>query len=480
MKKRLEINHKVLDAALPPMSKEYENRANQVLYQVTTQQEEPVVKKKISAGLMLALVLILTLTIAAVAATMLWESYVPQVKQMEHERGAYAGWPVEDKMELMHVLVDNGNIAESEDTRRLFDETTPEEEAHAIADKLLMELTQVEDASEINMELITYSIMGFYESWTPEQRVWWQQITNMYRSPEMIESDTFVVPTAEDISEEEAIEIARSAIVDAYGLSDDYFDHNSHAVADLYVTEQRPDYRRWSIILQVYREGSDSYVEKSFSAVVDNTGKIIADPDIDMPNVVDAASSYREIMSLHDRMDKDPVFMTVRAFDEEYNPIYSFGTISLEAKAYFSEHIRPLILKAVEENPDSELNDYLPVAQTQYVYGLPGADCITEEAAQALAREAILAQRPIAAEMLERYTVQTVFFDITNPDKPLWKFYFEPDALNLYEMEGKGLLKASDWEAGYKVELDARDGTIARLWVQKKLRDPDDAMMYMY
>ena len=242
---------------------------------------ETVVKKKVSLGLVFAIVLLLV-TVAAVAATILWENYAAQVKQTEHEQGSYANWQVKDKIELIRVLTDNGHIEESDATNQLFSENVSEFDAHRIADRLIMEMTRVADVQDINLDVITYSIMGFIDTWMPEQRVWWQQITNMYRHPDMIENDTFVTSGPKDITEREAVEIARQAIISANALPEDYFDKNARAIADLYVTEQRPDYRRWNVIFNVYRDGSD-YLVRGYGAVVDNTGAVIADPDVGRP-----------------------------------------------------------------------------------------------------------------------------------------------------------------------------------------------------
>ena len=47
---------------------------------------EKVVKKKISVGLVFVLVMLLAGTVA-LAASLLWQDYVPQMKQTEHEMG---------------------------------------------------------------------------------------------------------------------------------------------------------------------------------------------------------------------------------------------------------------------------------------------------------------------------------------------------------------------------------------------------------
>ena len=95
-------------------------------------------------------------------------------------------------------------------------------------------------------------------------------------------TDTFVNPTESDFPQEEAIRIAKEAILKAYSLPDDALKH-VRIVTNLYVTKERPDYRRWFVQFQVLREGSDNYVEKYYSCIVDPDGKVVNDVVIRLP-----------------------------------------------------------------------------------------------------------------------------------------------------------------------------------------------------
>ena len=244
--------------------------------------EKPV-KRKLSVGLVFAVVLLLV-AFAAVAATLLWENYAAQVKRTENEQGTYVHWQTKDKIDLVKALIEMGYVEETDETDRLFDSSASEEDVHIIADQLLMDLTQ-RDAGDISAAEITYAVMGYFTAWTPEQRVWWQELMG-YESGAV---DTFVRPGSHDISEEDAIRIAKNRLIEAYGFERDYFDKDHvDASADLYTTNNRPDYRRWMVIFSIYRGGSND-LERAYSAVVDNTGTVIADPDVEMPLPGDGA-----------------------------------------------------------------------------------------------------------------------------------------------------------------------------------------------
>ena len=79
---------------------------------------EMIVKKKLSVGFVIAMVL-LVLALSALAATILWENYVGGLMQKEQQIGTYAQWGVADKEALVEALVEMGHIEENEKTDKL-------------------------------------------------------------------------------------------------------------------------------------------------------------------------------------------------------------------------------------------------------------------------------------------------------------------------------------------------------------------------
>lgn len=246
---------------------------------------EVVVKRKMPIALIIGIVLMLSGAVA-IAATLLWQDYVPQMKQTEHEMGDYVEWPAVRRIQLAKDIVATGYLDESEDTQILSSETDTERDKAAAADRLMLKLTGLEDVKEIHSTLITYAIMGQEDTWTPEQRVWWNGIVTMYGDDGA--TDTLIVPTKDVLSEQNAIAIARAAIQEAYGFDYAYMS-SLHPVASLYTTDERPDYKRWDIQFKKYREGSSTYVEKVYSAVVDENGEVISDPDVGIDHPAEKA-----------------------------------------------------------------------------------------------------------------------------------------------------------------------------------------------
>ena len=127
---------RVMDACLPGL----ENRPDfdrDVLRQV---RGEVKVKKKLSVGFVLVIVLVLA-AVTALAAALLWEQQVVPMKEIEQAEGDYVNWSISQKQALIRALIDSGNIEETAETARLFDDSTGETEKQAIANQLVLTLT---------------------------------------------------------------------------------------------------------------------------------------------------------------------------------------------------------------------------------------------------------------------------------------------------------------------------------------------------
>ena len=444
---------RVMDACLPGL----ENRPDfdrDVLRQV---RGEVKVKKKLSVGFVLVIVLVLA-AVTALAAALLWEQQVVPMKEIEQAEGDYVNWSISQKQALIRALIDSGNIEETAETARLFDDSTGETEKQAIANQLVLTLTGQTDVKEINVDIITYAIMGSTDKWTLEQRVWWQQVTNQFRNSGD-DPDILITPNGKEPTETEAIAIAKAAILSAYELPSDALD-NAQAVANLYVTDQRPDYRRWDVQFKVFRDGSDSYTERIYVAIVDEQGKIIADPDVSMPSVNDMAAIYKNMKSNDGNSVAD---MYMQYMKQAGNKIFQLW--SLEEKAEFSRNVAPLVRAAVESGDLSQLNiggepDIDVVALSSYSYGLPQEQDIPQADAYTIAKQALVDAYQLDDETIALYDNPYFYFDTTNPNVTLWKIVFWPSYSSAEKFpdgfaSGQGHLR-------YKVELNSCTGEITK------------------
>ena len=418
------------------------------------EEELPNRRKRRAAALIVAAVLALA-GMGALAASLLWREQAASMKQVEQTEGDYAGWAIEDKAALVRALVDSGYLAQGGETERLFDEGTPEAERHAIADALLLALTGQTEVAEISVDIITYAVMGAEDTWTPEERVWWQQLTRRFDGDDGAD-DTFLVPDGSVISEAQAVAAARTAILSAQGLEDGALDA-AQPVADLYVTQQQPDRPRWNVQFKLFREGSDSYVERVYSAVVDaRSGEVISDPDTGVLHPGEDAVPQPTPV----RPDT-PLFQAIDAMAQSVQrDIASFGAWPLSLKAEYARDIAPRVRAIVDSGDLTPLDNgagpnLYVIAAATYDYGLPGEGDLAQEEALERARETVRERFGLSQEALSRYTDVLVYFDATDPDAPLWRFVFQP------EMDARDALGQTQYDLRYRVEIASPAGDVA-------------------
>lgn len=400
--------------------------------------------KRVSVGLAVAVALLI-LALGALAATLLWEQYVGWMIGKEQEAGAYAQWSAGDKAALVEALVEMGYVETIPETQALLDGDLPEADRAALADRLVLDfLAQspyIQDyttsfnhqVDSVTSGLLTMAILGSQDEWPAEKRVWWQRLMHPHVSS--VNDMPFVNPEPGDLSEEEAIALARRVVTDVLNVPESELDA-AQAVADLYVTDERPEYRRWFVTFNIFAEGSRQDVERWYEVFIDSAGNLIADPD--------------------------------------------YGTELPEAKAGYSADARERVLAALERGDLAALtNPYVRypaphgelIASTACAYGLPGEDDIPLDEAWSLARLYLWNAYGLDEQESADSYLCYEYYDITAPERPLWKFVFTPESF-----EGMSAVPV------YKVELDAYTGEPVSMrrdeWKEIFARPPYDPIWY--
>ena len=158
-----------------------------------------------------ALVLFLVPAYANVGATSLtWEEYAKEVRMLEESIGFYEDWPIAQKEKLIRALVDMGHIRESSATAQFLEASMSEENRHALADQIMLRFLggdsnpfgSKDGVRAIRWESLTNVILGKPSTWTLKERVWYQQMTNMFGRED---PDTLVLPNEDDLPEKEAV-----------------------------------------------------------------------------------------------------------------------------------------------------------------------------------------------------------------------------------------------------------------------------------
>ena len=412
-----------------------------------------------------------------------WETYAQKVRIHEEAEGIYADWDIADKQDLIESLIQMNAMSESAATRRLLEGDLSTESKHALADQIILRflggssnaLVRKDGVRAVRWNTLTNAIMGDPSTWTLEEKVGYQQLSNMFGHKD---PDTLVLPTEEDLSEDEAIEIARRAITHAYGLQEDTLDGYLPG-ALLYITENdygdydpRPDYRRWNIQFLSYQYG-DVTACNAYTAIVDENGHVIGDDELGIPHVQQQAIESKT------RLDAStPAIVEIfRQYAESEGSFFAWQW-TYEAKASYSHEIRSKVLTALESGKTSVLSNpsfcQEPVQEiinsTVFAYGLPQKEHLPIEEALSAAAFSVMENYGLSGDDLEEFSTYAAF-DITNSQQPLWKFLYCPDSFE--DMEDVML---------YKIEMDAQSGeTLAALsidWDQLFLGTGYEQLLY--
>jgi len=164
---------------------------------------------------------------------------------------------------------------------------------------------------------------------------------------------------------------------------------------------------------------------------------------------------------------------------------WNFSNWSLEEKAAFTQKWKPIIDEYIETNPYLANRNPLAYYATRHVYGIPGPDDIPQETARGIAQEVALGLGANPESI--QYRQYNFNYAVTDPAQPIWNvFLYSAEPLHIKrEMEDFLANVVNDFSAipkeimdaydefmaqennanGYRVLIDARTGAIVDVHV---------------
>jgi hypothetical protein len=425
--------------------------------------EEPIVKKKISFVMVVVLVLILAAGVALALAS--WQDTAKQIVVTEQESGYYENWPVEKKAALVKALVEQGYTEKTEAVEKLLSNKLSDTEAGAAADEALKAFTGRE-VSEISFMEIMQATWGPFEQWTKEEQAWYSQL--MVDMGLQGEDHTLYVLPSGPVDEAKAIAIARREIAQGYGVSESVLDAYT-VTTSFQVPEFVLDNQSWWYV-ELNAKDDIPETERLFNTfwvfVHPETGELYESVE----SLLESKTAYEEQA---DKRRNDPLTKKLVEFCDAHGT-YLQG-ISLDAKALWSKTIAEEVLKRYAQEPD--FFSVKDAAFSSFTYGLPDEKSLSQADALELAKKALVDPLGRKEEELRFFLHKPdVYYDITNTDKPLWKFFFHmPSQYDSDEAFGAEVLAYYGENVrvpNYKVELDARTGEITAAYAVD-LKDVD-------
>lgn len=418
---------------------------------------EKIVKRKISTALVFALVIMLAAGVAL--AVMSLRDAGRQIVETEQTDGTYKNWPIEKRVSLARALIELGYAEKTQDAIDLLAGKVSEQDAGRIADAVLMAFTGKE-ITEISFMEIMQAALGPFDKWTKEEQAWHSQLM-VDMGLQGSDHTLYVLPTG-PVDEAEAVSIARREIASAFGVSEAVFDGYALATSFQVPEFAEPDDTQayWYVEFMPLEstQGADKPFYTTWVFVHPETGELLISAE-------EIAAEHRASEERRIAMDSDPLYQEMGRFYQEKG--FGENAWSLEDKAEWSRLFAPEIRKRMQAE-EPEHFDYTVGGMAMHDYGLPDEKSISQEEAFAIATQEIVDSLGRAEAEIPFYTHKyNVYYDVANPERPLWKFFFfMPNEYDMDEAYAKQVIDyyGEDGERlpNLKVELDAYTGEVVQ------------------
>lgn len=170
-------------------------------------------KKKASVGMAILLCAVL-LSACALAAALLWQETAETIAPLEGAHGYYDTWSTEEKVQLVRILHDAGELPDSPLLTALLGEQAADMDA--LCDQIMTDYVNG-TADTVTLESILQQLHGDISTWTDEEKVWYEDL--LERNGLLGDSSGYALPGTGEISREDALQIASRFFADL-GLID--------------------------------------------------------------------------------------------------------------------------------------------------------------------------------------------------------------------------------------------------------------------
>lgn len=176
------------------------------------------VKRKLSVGLIAAIVLMLA-TLATALAVTLSKAYFEDVAKLQSKSGYYEDWSLSEKLYFLNLMIDYDVVTKDDELAAILDGSMTDADRERALDSFVAEKYGVNGRIDpVGLESILIKEKGELIFWSLEDKAWYN---DLYESNGILGYDVCLMsmPGENAIPPEEATAIAKSAIMDAYQLT---------------------------------------------------------------------------------------------------------------------------------------------------------------------------------------------------------------------------------------------------------------------
>ncbi len=378
------------------------------------------VKKKISVGLVLALVLMLAAVTALAAMTL--NALYERTLEKEGQSGLIQDWSTSDKVALVDWMVEAGIELDEEQVAKLHESDMSDADKGTLAMEIIGGYYPARDGILTSVDLIARE-KGPIEYWSLEDKAWFSEMMVKYQPEEV--SGMNLLPTEDDITQEQAIEIMYAYYEKEYGLKREDFDESKMTI---------------SFSEETWDDGSGPQRLKTWGM------NLWLKADAEHP------------MSIHilpDGMIKQASGPYVRNWrDDWYDTFTSDDYWTIEGMVSFREKWEPRI-EDIKKTGDKIDDDLLYLATKDFE--IPGIHDISVDEALRLANQAIMNHMSWSDNELDYYQIRRAYL-LGESKRPYYFFWYVPSekTRSLPEEQRERLIPMV-------LHLDAVDGSITSI-----------------
>ena len=230
------------------------------------------VKRKLTYSLVLAIVLLL-IAATALAVTISYingQKHIEQAMDISVEFDKYSEWDLDAKIRLIESMREDGIEVSESNWDALHGAALSEEEKNVLADEILTE--QYGESEYLWFYTIAAVDWGEPQTWNLEQRYWFfktMREKGLYGDYSWID----LLPEDGDLTQEQAENIAKKAVEEAYDLSEEEMAH-LHGDVAFFITDEC-NVPRWQVCL--YKDQNVWSTE--YTVLLTREGEVTEDPE---------------------------------------------------------------------------------------------------------------------------------------------------------------------------------------------------------
>ncbi len=251
--------HRAIDASLSGL-KEDESLPHHLARQIDRKEQRPM-KKKITATLVLAAVLVLAVA-AAVAAGLVRE-YFESIGQMQLSSGYYDDWTLKEKLDALSLMETYGVLTaeEAEQIKEIL--ALPEQSQEAALDALMAQKYGINGRTDtIGLQSILEKEKGPVVFWSVEDKAWYIDLLEGLGLLSEDEEQLYVLPGDDDMTQEEAEALSRRFLAEKTDWPDTLPAVNFTLVQSSFdeTTGKRLDETTWQVTFYDAETNTDVFV----------------------------------------------------------------------------------------------------------------------------------------------------------------------------------------------------------------------------